>query len=85
VDLSQFARSPQLFHYVDGIACVWWAVLLGFALWRRRFNFRWLVIDRVGSPAAYWMVVAAFAGVALWAGLAAIFGWGPGNAVLAGS
>jgi hypothetical protein len=81
MDIAQIMHNPQLFHYFDGVACVWWAVWLGLALRSRRFNFgRSLIFERAARPTAYWALVAVFAGVILWTGLAATFGWGPGNA-----
>ena len=80
MNVSQILHNPQLVHYIDGIACVWWAVMLSFALWTRRFWFgRSLICERAANPIAYWALVVAFVGATFWCGLAAAFGWGPGN------
>jgi hypothetical protein len=66
--------TAQLGHYTDGVASIWWATLLAFGLWKRRFNFSWFVVDRAVQPVGYWMTIAGFAGVALWAGITFILG-----------
>jgi hypothetical protein len=76
MNIPQIEQSGQIAHYTNGVACLWWATLLAFGLWRRRFNFRWFVIDRAIQPTKYWMLIAGFAAVTLWAGAAFFLGGG---------
>jgi ABC-type nitrate/sulfonate/bicarbonate transport system permease component len=84
--VSQIIQGQRFFRAVDAVACVWWAGMLGLALYRRRFSFgrltfpfsRSLVgpslkVDLATRPTAYRVLVAVYAAIVLGLGLAAIF------------
>ena len=86
MDILHIANDPQFPRYINALACIIWAAMLGFALWKQHVNLgrvtfsgRSLMFSRVERPRTYWVLVAIYAVIVLWCGLAAVFGWGPSH------
>jgi hypothetical protein len=61
-------------HLINGVACAFWAVVVGEAILKGRITFGKFApkILRATSPLAYWSFVGVFLAVVLWTGTAAI-------------
>lgn len=82
--------DTQTVHLLNGIACAYWAVFIGFALRAGRINLGSLVpkVVRATNPRAFWGLIAFLCLIVLWTAAAAIFQKGvvdvcrPGDSVI---